>query len=149
MLAHPLCTGTFQLGNTLGYYLNDIACASVAHAHFIAIHKTFKFVQTELLTTKTQSDRLAFFRHLPDLIVHPDPLPSGEVKALMKKHCDCLQFCWENSAAPWLQRVPLIGEVLRPAAEAYVEVSKANVRGTDHLHGQLTLSLVYIRIRSH
>ena len=44
--------------------------------------------------------------------------------------CHCLQFCWENSQAPWLRRVPLIGQTLRPAIDAYVSASNAMVTGT-------------------
>jgi hypothetical protein len=29
VLVYPMCIRTFQLGNTLGYYFNDIACAQV------------------------------------------------------------------------------------------------------------------------
>lgn len=48
----------------------------------------------------------------------------------MKEQCHCLQFCWENNQAPWLQRVPLIGEVLRPAIDAYVKAADAERTGT-------------------
>lgn len=48
----------------------------------------------------------------------------------MKSQCHCLQFCWENNQAPWLQRVPLIGRTLRPAIDAYVKASRGEVTGT-------------------
>eukprot|EP01031_Cornospumella_fuschlensis_P028662 gene28662-34604_t len=44
VLVHPLCTNTFQLGNTLGYFLNDIACADIAGAHFLAVTKKFNII---------------------------------------------------------------------------------------------------------
>ena len=91
----------FQLGNTLGYYLNDIACADLSGAHFVAVHKKFTMSQPELLVTHTpsmtsttsstttttttttgtttadptvQDPRYAFFHNLPDLVPHPHPL---------------------------------------------------------------------------
>ena len=88
----------FQLGNTLGYYLNDIACADLSGAHFVAVHKKFTMSQPELLVTHTPSmtsttssttttttgtttadptvldPRYAFFHNLPDLVPHPHPL---------------------------------------------------------------------------
>ena len=169
-MAHPLCTGTFQLGNTLGYYLNDLACASLAGAHFVAVHKTFSIVQREQLVTyrplaattttatatngadgttaasgggwssDSEEDQLTFFNHLPDIIIHPNPLPPDQVKATMRKTCHCLQFCWENSEAPWLRRVPLIGQALRPAVEAYVDVAKAQQTGAANYLSRSTLS---------
>ena len=48
----------------------------------------------------------------------------------MKSVCHCLQFCWENNQAPWLQRVPLIGRTLRPAIDAYVRTANAETTGT-------------------
>lgn len=91
----------FQLGNTLGYYLNDIACADLSGAHFLAVHKTFALTQPELLvthipgtalpfppgtvatpaTTKAmaQDVRYTFFNHLPDLIPHSRPLEPAQV----------------------------------------------------------------------
>ncbi|KAJ1426706.1 hypothetical protein B484DRAFT_81788 [Ochromonadaceae sp. CCMP2298] len=125
----------FQLGNTLGYYLNDIACADITGAHFIAAHKSFTMTQPELLVTHTGAanqtqSQLAFFNHLPDLIVHPKPLPSDVVRKEMRKVCHCLQFCWENSDAAWLKRPELIGRVLRPAIDAYIAASGGLATGT-------------------
>lgn len=92
----------FQLGNTLGYYLNDVACADLSGAHFVAVHKTFALTQPDLLVTHTpgapvpfppgtvatpattramaQDARYAFFNHLPDLIAHSRPLEPAQVK---------------------------------------------------------------------
>jgi hypothetical protein len=53
-----------------------------------------------------------------------------QVKENMKSKCDCLQFCWENSHSAWVQRVPLIGQTLRPAIDAYVKASNAERMGT-------------------
>jgi hypothetical protein len=96
----------FQLGNTLGYYLNDIACADLTGAHFIAVHKKFGLSMPDLLVThpppnplpakdfvgtvymnqdKNLSDptlrdpRYAFFHNLPDLIPNSRPLEASEV----------------------------------------------------------------------
>jgi len=130
VMVYPLCTGMFQLGNTLGYYLNDIACADLTGAHFVAVHKTFKMTQPELLVAKDNATQLSFFHNLPDVIVHPQVKELNDVKKEMKKTCHCLQFCWENNDAPWLKRVPLIGKVLRPAIDAYVKAVDGYAQGT-------------------
>lgn len=97
----------FQLGNTLGYYLNDIACANITGAHFIAVHKRFGLSMPQLLVThpppnplpardfvgtvhlnpaKNLSDvtlrdpRYAFFNNLPDLIPNNHPLEPEQVR---------------------------------------------------------------------
>ena len=87
----------FQLGNTLGYYLNDVACADISGAHFVAVHKTFALTQPELLVTHTaaaaiggaqlqkvlqpeQDVRYTFFNNLPDIIPHSRPLEPAKVR---------------------------------------------------------------------
>lgn len=131
VMVYPFCAKTFQLGNCLGYYLNDIACADVSGAHFVAVHKNFNLLASQSLVTKG-NDRYAFLNHLPDMIVHPNPKPPDEVKALMKTQCDCLQFCWENKVAPWTQRIPLISRVIGQAIHAYEKAAHI-----DHLFTEL------------
>ncbi|RYY86716.1 hypothetical protein EON63_05365 [archaeon] len=131
VLVHPLCTNTFQLGNTLGYYLNDIACADIAGAHFIAVTKKFNIILPDTLYTyPNTANMLAFFQHLPDLITHSTPNPPDQAKKIMKDTCHCLQFCWENSEAPWIQRIPLVRRTLLPAVTAYLSASNAEHLGT-------------------
>jgi hypothetical protein len=120
VLVYPFCARTFQLGNTLGYYLNDIACADISGSHFIAVHKEFKLISKDTLFTKKEKDQLTFFNALPDLIENSAPQAAEAVRSNMKKDCQCLQYCWENTAAPWIRRIPLIGSYLRRAVDEYV-----------------------------
>ena len=48
----------------------------------------------------------------------------------MKVNCSCLQYCWENSKAPWLQRIHLIRKVVLPAIDAYVAAANGHAIGT-------------------
>lgn len=130
VMVYPFCARTFQLGNCLGYYLNDIACADLSGSHFIAVHKNFNLLSPQSLVTKGE-DRYAFLNHLPDMIVHSNPKQPEEVKALMKNKCDCLQFCWENSVAPWTQRIPLVSRVIAQAIHAYEKASHASTLLTE------------------
>ena len=130
VLIYPFCAKTFQLGNTLGYYLNDLACAVVSGAHFITVNKQFTYIDINHLQTKNEHDRDTFFQHLPLIYINKQPLHPIDVKLKMKKECDCLQYCWENKGAPWLKRIPLIKEALMPAIDAYVKITDAERRGT-------------------
>jgi hypothetical protein len=103
----------FQLGNTLGYYLNDIACADLSGAHFLAVHKKYVMSQPDLLVThpppavlpevdnvgtvnmnsvRNRSDpmlrdpRYAFFNNLPDFIPHSRPLEALQVHLKYRHH---------------------------------------------------------------
>jgi len=139
IMIYPFCLRLFQLGNTLGYYFNDVACSSVVGAHFIGVHKTFSLIEPEALSTPPHS-HYAFFNALPDRIVHKSPNDIGKVKELLKKECHCLQYCWENNEAPWLKRVDLIREILVGATDAYLRVAQVD-------HGTVTnnkTDLIYI-----
>ena len=125
IMVYPLCLRLFQLGNTLGYYFNDVACSSVAGAHFIGVHKDFSLIEPEALSTK-QEEHFAFFNALPDRIVHKSPNDIAKVKEILKKECHCLQYCWENNEAPWLKRVDLIRDILVTAVDAYLKAAGVN-----------------------
>lgn len=42
VLVFPMCIRLFQLGNTFGYYINDVACAVASGAHFLGVRETFR-----------------------------------------------------------------------------------------------------------
>jgi hypothetical protein len=121
----PRTTGMFQLGNTLGYYLNDIACANISGAHFISVHKRFGLSMPQLLVThpppnplpekdhvgthwlnsaRNKSDltlrdpRYAFFNNLPDLIPHNRPLEPEAVSDCVKSEHEAALQCWAQDA---------------------------------------------------
>lgn len=127
VLVHPICMSTYQLGNTLGYLLNDMACANISGAHFIAVKKRFTLIQQQSLVTQGNA-QYAFFNAIPDLLLSAAPGRVEEVKQAMRSKCTCLQFCWEHSEAPWLKALPLIRDVLLPAVTAYLQAS--NVQET-------------------
>jgi len=122
VMVYPFCARTFQLGNTLGYFFNDLACSDLVGSHFIAVHKEFNLLDPASLVTNG-SDRYAFFNALPDLVVHPNVLMESEVKSKMKSDCQCLQYCWESSEAPWVRRIPYIRKYLLRAIDAYVQAA--------------------------
>jgi hypothetical protein len=110
-MVNPMCLRTFQLGNTLGYFFNDLACADVAGAHFLAVAKHFDIAEADAKMLVTQGDaQTAFFRALPAAVAHPQPLELQMVRSNMKKECTCLQYCWEHSEPPWMDRLEYIGE---------------------------------------
>eukprot|EP01038_Epipyxis_sp_PR26KG_P008204 gene8204-11099_t len=129
-MVYPFCARTFQLGNTLGYYLNDVACADLSGAHFIAVHKRFSLIDRESLATQGDEDQLSFLNSLPDLIIHKNSKPPSEVRSIMKKECHCLQYCWENNEAPWTKRIPLIRQHILPSINKYMIISNALKKGT-------------------
>ena len=128
VLVYPMCFRLFQLGNTLGYYFNDLACADASGAHFLGVSRSFSLIQPEALATPV-ARHLTFFEALPYQLVHARPLPPAEAKKKMRAECRCLQYCWENTQAPWIPRTALIRAVLLPAIDAYLAVANTS-RGT-------------------
>lgn len=149
-LLYPNCIRTYQLGNTLGtinirciivlvahslfvssgYYFNDIACANESGLHFVAANRKFS-IQFPLDLEVPPEYRTAFLDALPSIIAHPRPASDLEkVRVEIKQKCNCLQFCWENSAAPWYRAIPVIQTILRKAFDAYlshIDASKGMV----------------------
>ena len=135
VLVYPMCFRLFQLGNTLGYYFNDLACADASGAHFLGVSRSFSLIQPEALASPV-ARHLTFFEALPYQLVHARPLPPVEAKKKMRAECRCLQYCWENTQAPWIPRPALIRTVLLPAIDAYLAV--ANISRGTILNNQVT-----------
>ena len=128
VLVYPMCFRLFQLGNTLGYYFNDVACADASGAHFLGVQKSFALILPEALATPWARHH-TFFEALPYQLAHVRPLSVPEVKAKMREECRCLQYCWENSVAPWIPRAAMVRTILLPAIDAYLAVANTS-RGT-------------------
>jgi hypothetical protein len=128
VLIYPMCFRLFQLGNTLGYYLNDVACADISGANFLAVSHSFSLIEPESLAVPIDK-RMTFFDALPTIIEHPRLKSAKTVKENMKKECNCLQYCWENPGAPWIRRIPLLRKVILSAIDAYLAVANTT-RGT-------------------
>jgi hypothetical protein len=153
VMAYPMCLRTFQLGNTLGYYLNDLACSDLAGSHFIGISKHFDISGFDpnnpnkaLKAPSGNPLHAAFFNGLADLVVHPSPLAPAAAKDIMRKQCHCLQYCWENNEAPWIQRIDYISSHLRHAIDAYINAVKVSAK-TEDLKTSLNneTDLVYVK----
>ena len=91
VLIYPMCLRLFQLGNTLGYYLNDIACAMASGAHFVAVGNHFSLIDVDSLLSPNNS-HLTFFNALPTVVHNPMALSSIESKVSTYVHLRLLSF---------------------------------------------------------
>ena len=85
VLIYPMCLRLFQLGNTLGYYLNDIACAMASGAHFVAVGNHFSLIDVDSLQSPNKSHS-TFFNALPTVVPNPMALSSIESKVSTYVH---------------------------------------------------------------
>lgn len=81
-IIYPFCLHTKELGNRLGNYFTELACAEVSGTNFISIHKQFDntgYKQDNTSALSKDVSKSAFLEALPDAIVHPTPLDEDEV----------------------------------------------------------------------
>ena len=123
VLVYPFCITTNELGNRLGNYFTEIACAEASGLHFVAVHKAWDLIGSFTGNYSSQrvedKQKLAFLNALPDIIVHPNPLPKGEAHNKIKSECKCTRYCWGEASAPWVNRTSSIKNYLRIALKAY------------------------------
>ena len=119
VLLYPLCLRTLQLGNTLGYYFNDLACAAESGLHFVGANAVFKIQQPEVLEVAPDHAN-SFLKALTSIWVNPSPRSIPLALRDIKQKCNCLQYCWENKDAPWSRQLDLVANVLNNAVDAYL-----------------------------
>ncbi len=122
VMVYPLCINTFQLGNTLGYYFNDVACAQLSGVHYIGVHKYFQIQDPSALSTPTKYQH-TFLEALPKLIPHRNAVDIQKAKENVRNICQCVRYCWENAAAPWLKVVETISQYMLYAIDSYIDVA--------------------------
>ena len=123
VLVYPFCLVTHELGNRLGNYFEEVACAEASGLHFIAVHPQWDLTGSfhGNSTNSTDSHKLAFLKALPDIIVHKEPLDNYHAQAKIKRECHCTRYCWQHVNAPWVNRTESIGKYLRKALTAYTD----------------------------
>mmetsp|Transcript_12461 Transcript_12461/g.11298 ORF Transcript_12461/g.11298 Transcript_12461/m.11298 type:complete len:390 (-) Transcript_12461:8-1177(-) len=124
-IVYPFCLKTHELGNKLGNYFQELACAEVSGIHFIATHKEWDLTGSS--TISNDSQKLKFLNGLPDIVLHDLPVDYNQAVANVEKFCSCTQYCWQDSKAPWLNTLPSIRKYIRQAIEAYHSTVNVNI----------------------
>jgi hypothetical protein len=138
-IVYPFCLQTKELGNRLGNFFTEVACAEASGLHFIGIHKQFDLAGSYhgLSNTSLSSapdggarQKLAFLNALPDVIVHPNPLDRDTATREMLEHCKCTRYCWGDGKAPWVNKTASVGKYIRTAVKAYMSVADTSLGTT-------------------
>lgn len=85
-IVYPFCVSTKELGNKLGNYFTELACAQVSGTHFVAVHKQFDDSSSRQgkLNNVTFANAIPMLDLLPDTFVNPFPVsPRQVVKSLL------------------------------------------------------------------
>lgn len=75
VIIYPFCLITKELGNKLGNYFTELACARASGVHFIAVHKQFNSTgarQSSVIAAYSSEKLLVDY--LPDVWLNPAPL---------------------------------------------------------------------------
>ena len=126
VLVYPFCLTTNELGNRLGNFFHEVACADVSGLHFMTVHPqwdmTVAFTGNSTNSTggaPPDEHKLAFLKALPEIIIHKHPLDRDAARNKVNEACKCTRYCWQQVTAPWVNRTDYLGHYLRGAIEAY------------------------------
>jgi hypothetical protein len=140
VLVYPFCLMVKELGNRLGNYFHELACAEASGLHFMTVHPQWDLVgaitgnSTKFKTDSRDSGsdssaergKLAFLQALPDVIVHSHPLDTVHATSKLNHVCKCNRYCWQNAHAPWVNHTSTIRSVMRKALNSYYDVVKGD-----------------------
>ena len=130
------CMSTYNLGNSLGNYFNEVACALVANLSLVVGTKMWMYPTMPIeykggakRPHDTERFSLAFFDGLPDVLWRE---PGRPVDAqAVRKLCPCEKYCWSHAHAPWIQQHQAIRQLMNRALETHMAAKEARyARGT-------------------
>lgn len=151
------CMSSFSLGNALGNYLTEVACAAESKVDLILGTLLWDFpsmpyeykgdnVASTTVINKEQTAHfnasdihdIDFFNALPATFKFSEFTGSNisiddrrAISARVRETCKCGQGCWGHSNTPWLKQLKLIISILRPAIEYHFAAHKSiATRGT-------------------
>lgn len=125
-IVYPFCLKTNELGNRLGNYFNELACAEIIGVNFITVHKQWDLAGSFLNSQSNPNDTstvepLVFLKALPEFIVNNQSTSTTFEMASSKieTECKCTQYCWQDKNAPWVKAIPSIKKYLSNAVLEY------------------------------
>jgi len=129
VLVYPLCLMTHELGNRLGNYFHEVACAEASGLHFITVHHQWDISGSfhgHAINSTTDENKRLFLNSLPDIIIHAKPSTRLQGEKKIEKVCKCTRYCWQDAKAPWVNRTDSIGSYLRIAFDKYTTSFPSN-----------------------
>lgn len=109
------CPDAGQLGNHIGAYFNEVACALESGAHYATFQKYPSDIQ------RTHS---AFFKAFPPVVINKKFVTNNsrsEIKVRSLTTCPCHEFCWTKVDAPWQHHIDWLVDVIRKGTALFVE----------------------------
>ena len=144
------CMSTYNLGNSLGNYFNELACVLATGISLVIGTKLWIYptMPIEFKGDKASPHikrphggehehkvSLTFFESLPEVLWKKpsSSAPSwSAVESSMKQLCPCEKYCWSHGQAPWIRHHATIREIMNKALDAHMAAKKDSkyARGT-------------------
>lgn len=108
------CPDAGQLGNHIGAYFNEVACAMESGAHF-AVYKK--------IPGDMPLSHRAFFDAFPSIVLNSRYNIAGgrhDIKLKSESVCPCHEFCWTKVDAPWQHHINWMLDAIRTGTAAFV-----------------------------
>lgn len=141
ILVYPFCLMTHELGNRLGNYFHEVACAEASGLHFITVHHQWDISGSfhgHAINSTSNVNKKLFLNSLPDVIVHANPSNRFHAEKRIERVCKCTRYCWQDAKAPWVNRTDSIGKYLHKAFDKYMSSFPSNATTTVDLSVDFT-----------
>ena len=124
---------TERIGNHLGNYFDDLACARSTGMHFVGVF-------SRLL--HGQDDRVSvFWNEIPTIVLHDHPSDNYTAAlALVKTTCRCARYCW-NGEDPWRDHLGYIKSIMSKAIDMHLDVIQVNNTKLRHMNHLVRASI--------
>jgi hypothetical protein len=153
-LIYPFCITTHELGNRLGNYFQEVACAEASGIHFVAVHPQWEYPNAltsnsshlQQLQNNVSLSAKIFFEGFPTILLHPTPLDMAHASHKIQHECKCTRYCWGHANAPWVNRTQNLRKYIQQVVTHYQQhidltasttidptVDVTNAKDTDHL----------------
>lgn len=128
VLVSSPCLGIDSLGNYLGNYLENVACAHRLGVTYMGVAKIYE--------PRTKDASNVFLDELPVIIaanLSTTPTKSTAFERQTRLLCPCAASCHESDTAAWVSSVGVIRPLLQRALRRVLETSNATVVGRGDL----------------
>lgn len=126
VLVSSPCLGIDSLGNYLGNYLENVACAHRLGVAYMGVAKIYE--------PRIKDASNVFLDELPTIIVaaNPSTMPisaktTGAYERQTRLLCPCAASCHESDTAAWVSSVEVIRPLLQRALKRVLETNNATV----------------------
>lgn len=117
VLAATPCLGGDSLGNMLGSYFENVACAQSVGMHFYSLAHVWE--------PETEDRPTPFLQALPSKLIHPQPVyDPKQLRHRLKSLCKCPGSCHERPYAVWTKHLQMLRSLFWDGIDRHLSALK-------------------------